>query len=128
MGKMHKKGRQAAPKSSGYVVGSGASGKAIKVVAVLGCAALLIFLHRIMLTMGVETLAKLILITQFLLVVMGVLTVVLDPWVKKHPILVVLAFVVLGAIAMFGSVRLGQENAKEAKEAQRKLIGLTTGG
>ena len=73
-----------------------------------------------MLGMSADSLYYLNLAAQFTLVLMGVLLALRDAWVKRHPNVVLLAFGLVGAVAMFAAVRQGQENTRETAEAKRQ--------
>lgn len=51
-----------------------------------------------------------------------------DNWPRKHPILTMATLVLVGAMGMFAAIRQSQLSAKEAAEAQRRIIATMTGG
>src|SRR6185503_17108720 len=76
-------------------------------------------IYRIMLQTGSDSLYHLNLFAQFILVLMGVSLVIRPKWPERHPLIVLVAFVLVGAIAMFAAVRQGQETSKQNAETQR---------
>src|SRR6266545_4579836 len=91
-------------------------------------AVLLFLIYRAMGGMSPDVLYYISLAAQFALILMGVFLSTHEAWVKQNRILMILAFVIVGGIAMLAAVRQQQENRKDANEGNRKLAGLTTGG
>jgi CDP-diglyceride synthetase len=59
--------------------------------------------YRSMLRMSADSLYYLNLAAQFGLIIMGVFLALRDAWVKRHPNLVLIAFALVGAVAMFAA-------------------------
>jgi hypothetical protein len=99
-----------------------------QILIVLAVGSLLFLVYRAMQGKSADLLYYTNLAAQFTLILMGVFLSTHEAWVKKYSKLTVLAFVIVGGIAMLAAVRQAQENMREANEANRKLAGLTTGG
>lgn len=65
---------------------------------------------------------------SILLAVMGVETTLAEDWVKKHRPAVILAFVLVGALAAYLSIRQADESAMESAQSRKDLKDTLIGG